>query len=243
MPRRSNSAAIVGVLTVAAPALAGNAPHIDAYGVAWRQLQGTTGLTWEQIAAVCPTDGQSPCEGTINGVDVTGWVWASQEQVRKMFAEFVPELEEVPEVEGAQYVLPALGFCDGAFSPTWSFYTTFGGYLFVGGWTSTLNGDGTAVRASASAQYPVFYGSFSVLGAAATMAASQEIGVWLHDHAIEAPCPADVNGDGVVDFADLNMILADFGTTAPGLAGDVDGDGDVDFADINAALGVFQTAC
>ncbi len=242
MPRPALLAAAL-IAALAAPAIAGDQPHIDAYGIAWRQLQGTTGLTWSQVAAVCPTDGQSPCEGTLNGVDVTGWVWASQEQVRKMFAEFVPELNDVPSVAGAQYVLPALGFCDGAFSPTWSFYTTFGGYLYVGGLTSTLHQDGTAALASASAQYPVFYGSFSVVGSAATTSASQQVGVWLHDNAIQAPCPADVNGDGVVDFADLNLILADFGSTAPGLAGDVDGDGDVDFADINAALGAFGAAC
>jgi hypothetical protein len=33
-----------------------------------------------------------------------------------------------------------------------------------------------------------------------------------------APCPScrgDVNGDGIVDFADLNLVLSNFGMTCP----------------------------
>ncbi|MBL0921151.1 MAG: PEP-CTERM sorting domain-containing protein [Phycisphaerales bacterium] len=54
---------------------------------------------------------------------------------------------------------------------------------------------------------------------------------------------ADVDGDGDVDFADLNALLGNFNSTGVGLAGDIDGDGDVDFADLNVLLGVFNTAC
>lgn len=62
--------------------------------------------------------------------------------------------------------------------------------------------------------------------------------------AIGAPsCPGDTNGDGVVDFLDLNAVLSDFGLTAPGLAGDVDDDGDCDFVDLNIVLGAFGTTC
>ena len=51
--------------------------------------------------------------------------------------------------------------------------------------------------------------------------------------------PGDVNGDGVVNFADLNIVLSNFGQTGPGLPGDADGDGDVDFADLNIVLSNF----
>lgn len=50
------------------------------------------------------------------------------------------------------------------------------------------------------------------------------------------PIPGDANGDGVVDFSDLNAVLSQFGQMAPDLLGDVDGDGDVDFSDLNVVL-------
>ncbi len=56
-------------------------------------------------------------------------------------------------------------------------------------------------------------------------------------------CPADVDGDGDVDFADLNLLLANFNMTGAGLPGDIDADGDVDFADLNALVSVFNTQC
>ncbi len=58
-----------------------------------------------------------------------------------------------------------------------------------------------------------------------------------------APCPGDANGDRVVDFLDLNAVLADFGLVSPGLAGDLDDDGDCDFVDLNLVLGAFGTSC
>ena len=57
------------------------------------------------------------------------------------------------------------------------------------------------------------------------------------------PCPGDANGDGVVNFADLNVVLGQFGTSGPGLAGDVNGDGTVNFADLNLVLSAFGSSC
>ncbi len=58
-------------------------------------------------------------------------------------------------------------------------------------------------------------------------------------------CPGDTNADSVVGFADLNIVLSQYGQTSlPGsLAGDLDHDGDVDFADLNVVLSAFGTAC
>ncbi len=60
-----------------------------------------------------------------------------------------------------------------------------------------------------------------------------------------APCAGDANGDGFINFADLNLVLANFGQTAPPGAnpGDVNADGVVDFADLNLVLSFFGTAC
>lgn len=63
--------------------------------------------------------------------------------------------------------------------------------------------------------------------------------VFLHDRR----CAGDANGDGTVDFLDLNHVLADFGLVGPGLAGDLDGDGDCDFADLNIVLAHFGASC
>ncbi len=54
--------------------------------------------------------------------------------------------------------------------------------------------------------------------------------------------PGDTNGDGVVNFADLNAVLAAFGQSGePGFSGaDLDGDGQVGFADLNLVLTNFS---
>ena len=50
--------------------------------------------------------------------------------------------------------------------------------------------------------------------------------------------PGDLNGDGVVNFADLNLVLSNFGQTGePGSTpGDANDDGVVNFADLNVVL-------
>ena len=50
-------------------------------------------------------------------------------------------------------------------------------------------------------------------------------------------CPGDVTGSGVVNLADLNLVLANFGSTGPD--GDANGDGVVDLADLNMVLANF----
>jgi hypothetical protein len=56
-------------------------------------------------------------------------------------------------------------------------------------------------------------------------------------------CPGDTNGDAVVNFTDLNAVLAGFGQSGAGLPGDVDGDGAVNFTDLNLILSNFGEAC
>ncbi|MGD9692127.1 MAG: hypothetical protein AB7G17_11880 [Phycisphaerales bacterium] len=53
-------------------------------------------------------------------------------------------------------------------------------------------------------------------------------------------CPGDANADGATDFADLNIILNNFGQPAPlGLPGDLDGNGTIDAEDLNQVLTYF----
>lgn len=54
---------------------------------------------------------------------------------------------------------------------------------------------------------------------------------------------ADANGDGVVDFLDLNIVLSAFTLSGPAAgAGDLNGDGVVDFLDLNLVLSQFGQA-
>jgi hypothetical protein len=50
------------------------------------------------------------------------------------------------------------------------------------------------------------------------------------------PCPADLDGDGDVDTADLLALLGDWGCEGPDCVGDVDFDQDTDTADLLALL-------
>lgn len=51
--------------------------------------------------------------------------------------------------------------------------------------------------------------------------------------------PGDTNGDGRVDFVDLNGVLSEFGVAGQWLVGDVNRDGVVNFLDLNIVLGAF----
>ncbi len=59
------------------------------------------------------------------------------------------------------------------------------------------------------------------------------------------PCAGDTNGDNIVNFSDLNAVLAAFGQTgAPGtIPADLNGDGVVNFSDLNTVLAAFGTSC
>lgn len=61
----------------------------------------------------------------------------------------------------------------------------------------------------------------------------------------EQECPGDANGDNLVNFTDLNIVLSHYGQAGtPGsLPGDVDGNGVVNFLDLNIVLSFFGRAC
>lgn len=56
-------------------------------------------------------------------------------------------------------------------------------------------------------------------------------------------CPGDCNQDDVVNFADLNLVLANFGLTGRYILGDADDDDDCDFVDLNLVLSSFGSGC
>ncbi len=53
----------------------------------WRQFSDVTGLSWNQIAMICQPNTGS-CNGSLYGVDVTGWTWASFQEVHSLIETF-----------------------------------------------------------------------------------------------------------------------------------------------------------
>ncbi|HUU82005.1 MAG TPA: M28 family peptidase [Phycisphaerae bacterium] len=58
----------------------------------------------------------------------------------------------------------------------------------------------------------------------------------------ECDCLGDLDGDGVIDQADLGMLLTDWGCTS-NCAADLDGDDDVDHSDLGILLSTWQMTC
>jgi hypothetical protein len=44
-----------------------------------------TRLSWSAIDAICPSSGGGVCNGSLNGWDMTGWTWASVDEVNSLF--------------------------------------------------------------------------------------------------------------------------------------------------------------
>jgi formylglycine-generating enzyme required for sulfatase activity len=58
----------------------------------------------------------------------------------------------------------------------------------------------------------------------------------------QTACDADTNGDGIVDSADLNTLLSEWGPCT-GCGADLDDDGQVDSADLGALLSLWGSPC
>jgi hypothetical protein len=207
----ATSATLASFLAVAFCATAAaQAPYVDAQGREWRQMPGTTSVTWNQLDAIFPNDGVTPAAGSLNGIDVTGYVWATRTQVMELLSGFLPEIADTPTIGGAAYVLPGLGFF-GSFKPTFEFYSTFGGYNYLSGWTATESGGGAFVP-EVSAEYPVFYGYFNLQAVAAKTSASTTRGAWLFK---PAPGPFENLGHSLPGSVGAPGLVGT-GTLAPG---------------------------
>lgn len=206
----------------------------DSQGRQWREVTPTVARSWNQVAAVCPTDGATPCNGALGSVSVTGWVWATREDVIELLSEWVPAIVKTGEVGGAQYTLQGLGFFE-VFNETSFSCTVVGCAYGMAGWTSTrVPGSTTnAYTAGIGAGYNPNYGSFTANMTAPVTEINAYRGVWMYLPAPTPSCPADLNNDGSVGPADLAALLNAWGT---GGAADLNGNGTVDGPDLAAML-------
>jgi len=56
-------------------------------------------------------------------------------------------------------------------------------------------------------------------------------------------CPGDLNGDGVIDTADLGILISNFGGHGNPILGDLNDDNTVDTADLGTLISLFGTSC
>lgn len=152
----------------------------DATGKEWRQLSETTGLSWEDVAQVCPTDGATPCSGSIGDTDLTHWVWASADQVVDFMASHEPALvdAEPPFVSGSAHfftvpaffsVMRSTGFASG-----YGFYSEW-----TRGLTSSLDPEGMPLQGQAGYGWWPPTGSIGVSSVDEVASRSSDRGVWL----------------------------------------------------------------
>jgi len=108
-----------------------------------------------------------------------------------------------------------------------------GGGFVAGAQTHWLTIDGAQVSDAGTYECRVFNSCGSSVSGAAILSVAPPV-----------ECPADANGDGAVNGADLSVLLATFGTSQPaGTNGDLNGDGVVNGADLSVLLAGFGTSC
>ncbi len=64
-------------------------PELDTVfidGREWAQADLFTNLSWNDINAVCP---EGACAGTLNSYDMTGWTWASVDEIKTLFNKYI----------------------------------------------------------------------------------------------------------------------------------------------------------
>jgi hypothetical protein len=171
-------------------------------GWEWADLTQTTGLTWNQVNTACSQDGVTACASDIGAIELSGWIWATRNQVRDLFvnatdltaAQMADYFESDPS--GASTWAPQF---HAAFSPT-----TVGNVM---GWSATLLDPTSAY----SPNLQDGSGGFADFASASSLnpvgRSTNFIGVWLHREAATVPEPAALLmlGSGVAGLCAASM--------------------------------------
>ena len=123
----------------------------DGHGKDWKNMPTSGVPTWEQVAAVCPPNGVTPCNGKLGTVNMKDWIWATAPQVRQLFGYYAPAILASPtqSVSGYEYYSIAAQF-QSVFGITQEFrgcptYQPCWWFRLTNGMTATT--DGTSVPA------------------------------------------------------------------------------------------------
>ena len=201
--------ALAILFTVCLTTQAQSATFNDGHGKEWLQLPATGGFSWNATAQVCPQDGTSPCTGSLAGLNVNKWVWATDAQVLQLFSYFDPDLANNRSAEGMAHFGTAQSFLSGtAFRPTQSFCETYFCGAFAAGWTATRDDTGAPFVGSVSwgTTNISFSGSFGVVATANADAADGTRGVWLWR----------ATGPGPHAYDDTGQVASPAGGAVPG---------------------------
>lgn len=226
-PANSTVLAIAAAACAATTSLAktNSVAYVDSQGREWRQLDSTAGKSWYEVAEMCPVDGVTPCTGMIYNQDITGWVWATRDQVEELMLELGASAGASDCSSGP--------YADGAVFQYFYSNSSFDQLLLVDGWSSTawdsVKGGGLAYAPSVRFDQKTLVGFTCVRSLAPRDYADSDRGVWL----FRPPCVADINRDGTVGPADLSVLLGSWGS---GGAADLNGNGAVGADDLSILL-------
>jgi hypothetical protein len=174
--------------------------HVDTSGRQWARVTELTNLSWNQLSAVCPQDGVTPCTGDIGTVETTGWVWATRDQVRDLFYDFgVP----AGALAGYQYFESGSSWAPAAtsaFSPTFAFAAA----THVNGWTATLQNPGSAYAGLVIDLVNPAFGDEANLASSGFLTTSSDfVGAWLFRPAAPEPGTLVLLATGVAGIVRL----------------------------------------
>ncbi len=153
--RRTNlfgfSLALLVLTLFAAPIISQAQPATvnDGHGKEWRQLPQTAGLSWNQVAQVCPQDGVTRCSGSVSYANFNEWTWATDTQVLQLMSYYEPDMATNRSVSGMQYFFTGQTFLS-AFQPTFSSCQTYSCSAYGAGWTATKDAAGLPIFGAVS---------------------------------------------------------------------------------------------
>ena len=202
-------AARVAAVALACALAGGTArAYDDGAGHLWAQVSANQGMTWNEVAAVCSLDGVTACNGVASGRDLTGFVWATQQQVLDLFNQFLaPEqalTPEAPGIGGFEAFFAADVFIGQVMSPTWSYCITYACGEYLSGWMAHTDGGLGGVAGVSWDTTPVTLdGSMAAGGLSDPSTTLFANGVWLWQptNAVPEPTPTALMAAGLAALA------------------------------------------
>ncbi len=113
------------------------------------------------------------------------------------------------------------------------------GRTFLGSAQTTTNASGAASFSATLSAYVEDGATITATATSLTTLSTSEFSACI-TASIDAAVFGDLDGDGFVNFADLNLLLGSYNAIGENMPGDLDEDGDIDFADLNLLLNVYN---
>ena len=174
---RSVSVLLFAIFLQATPSFA-QGDSVIRDGKEWLQPADFDSLTWYEIDTVCP---EGACDGELNGIDVTGYTWASVDDMNALFNSYgvSPPVGPGPDIYFEWYSTWApqyfMDFEDMTTNPASA--STFG-------WTRSTVPDDDSRAYAASLKYSLVPDDFDVIDTGSVGLKSVGIGAYLWRPAI-----------------------------------------------------------